>query len=104
MAHTIFIMFYLFSIPTYSENLIHLTLMMNKFQNKFQNFRGPVTNSKNILSLPGALAGRVLLWIEFFFIQKQKMKRMNNYTTHSTVLNEFENRQAKSKIAKAQQA
>ena len=31
------------------------------------------------LSSSGIFAERVLLWIEFFFIQKQKMKRMNNY-------------------------
>ena len=42
-----------------------------------------VTNSKKKKkpSSPGVLTGLVLPWIEFFFIQKQKMKQINNYTT-----------------------
>ena len=38
-----------------------------------------VTNSKKKVSSPGVLTGRKLLWIGLFFIQKQKMKRMNNF-------------------------
>ena len=70
MAHTIFIMFYLFSIPTYSENLIHLTLMMNKFQNKFQNFREPCNELEKYTKLAWgscrtrAAMDRVLLYSE----------------------------------------
>ena len=62
-----------------------------------------VMNSRK-LSSRGVLTGRVLLWIQFFFIQKQRMKRMNNYTTHSTVSNKFESRPAYIKITKAQLA
>ena len=70
---------------------------LNENLNDYYFIQPPAKKSKKKLSSPKVFTGRLLVWIELFFIQKQKMTRMNKCTTHSTVSYKFENRRAKSK-------